>query len=93
MKRKSIRLSNYDYSQGGCYFITICTKNMISYFGEIFGNEIKLSETGKTAFGYWENIPSHYQNTNLDEFIVMPNHIHGLIWLKDDKTPVGAQYF
>jgi REP element-mobilizing transposase RayT len=93
MKRKSIRLSDYDYSQGGCYFITICAKDKKCYLGEISLGEIKLSEIGKIAYGNWENISAHYLNADLDEFIVMPNHIHGLIWLMDDNNPVGAQNF
>lgn len=91
MKRKSIRLPNYDYSQGGCYFITICTKDKICYFGDISKGEIKLSEIGEIAYENWENTPAHYPNVNLDEFIVMPNHIHGLLWLMNDETSVGAQ--
>ncbi len=92
MNRISIRLPEYDYSQGGCYFITICTKDKISYFGEITCNTINLSRIGLLAAEYWQRIPVHFLNVKLDKSILMPNHIHGLLWLKDDRIPVGAQY-
>ncbi len=92
MKRISLRLPEYDYSQGGCYFITICTKDKISYFGGIACNTINLSKIGLLAAEYWQRIPVHFLNVKLDEFILMPNHIHGLLLLKDDRIPVGAQY-
>jgi REP element-mobilizing transposase RayT len=66
---------------------------MKSYLAEISQNEVVLSKIGKIAFEYWEDIPSHYVNVNLDEFVIMPNHIHGLLWLMDEKSSVGAQNF
>lgn len=75
----STRLSNWDYSKNGYYFITICTKERKHYFGEIVKDEINLSEIGKIVQKYWFEIPKHFNNIELDEFIVMPNHIHGIL--------------
>ncbi len=81
--RKSIRLKNFDYSSFGAYFITICTYKKYNYFGEIFDNKVKLSPIGKMAKTYWREIPSHFKVVNLDEFIIMPNHIHGILKIEN----------
>src|SRR3989339_89273 len=79
-KPYSIRLKYYDYSSSGGYFITICTKNMISYFGKINEkDEIILSEMGRIAEKYWLEIPKHFPNVKLGIHQIMPNHIHGMI--------------
>jgi hypothetical protein len=75
----STRLKNWDYSSVGFYFVTICTYQKRCYFGEIVEGGIRLSEIGKIAKKYWLEIPKHFKNTRLDEFIIMPNHIHGII--------------
>ena len=75
----STRLKGYDYSCDGTYFITICTKNREWLFGEIVQSQIKLSEMGKIVSDCWYDLPNHYSNIILDEFIIMPNHIHGII--------------
>jgi len=77
--RKLNRLRGYDYSQNGLYFITICVKNRECFFGEILNGEMCLSKTGAMAKKFWREIPSHFPDTKLDEFIIMPNHIHGII--------------
>ncbi|RYD76098.1 MAG: transposase, partial [Sphingobacteriales bacterium] len=77
----SARLKEYDYSRNGMYFITICTHEMVCYFGEIQDRKIILNETGKIAHKYWQEIPQHFPNCKLDEFIVMPNHVHGILIL------------
>ena len=94
---KQYRHKNYDYSQNGFYFATICTRNHQMFFGDIIksGTEccpiykMKLSEIGKIAEQYWQEIPKHFPFVNLDESIIMPNHIHGIIEI--DK--VGTQNF
>ena len=89
--RKSLRLEEYDYSSEGCYFLTICTAGKEKLFGEIVEEKMALSRYGYVAQRYWKFIPGHFPNTALDSFIIMPNHIHGLIWIKtpdstlDDK--------
>jgi REP element-mobilizing transposase RayT len=76
---ESARLKNWDYSAPGGYFITICTKNRISYFGEITNGEMILSQIGQFVDKYWREIPTHFPRVQLDEFVVMPNHVHGII--------------
>jgi REP element-mobilizing transposase RayT len=75
----SIRLACCDYSQAGYYFITICTKNKINYFGKISCNKMILSKLGYVAKNFLKKIPEHYPNTKIDSFIIMPNHIHLII--------------
>jgi len=77
--RKSIRLQGYDYSQAGLYFITICCQNRVCLFGEIDNGEMVLNDAGKHAQQCWLEIPKHFPNTTLHEYITMPNHIHGII--------------
>ena len=77
--RKQNRLSNYDYSQNGMFFITICTQNKKCYFGEIANDKMILNDFGEIADKLWREIPNHNKNVKLDEFIIMPNHIHGII--------------
>lgn len=84
-RRRSIRLKDYDYSQSGLYFITICTANKHCLFctdSEDFGN---LSHMGKIARDYWLEIASHFKNAKLDVFVVMPNHIHGIIVMTENE--------
>lgn len=76
---ESARLKNWNYATPGAYFITICTKSQIKYFGEIKNNEMHLSRIGKIIFKCWHNLPNHYFNLILDEFIIMPNHLHGIL--------------
>ena len=85
--RRSIRLQGYDYSQRGAYFITLCTKNREHLFGEILNGEIQLNEFGKITQQCWLEIPNHFPHVQLDKYIIMPNHIHGIIVL------VGAKNF
>jgi len=85
--RKSIRLQGYDYSQAGLYFITICCQNRACLFGKIDGGEMVLNDAGKHAQQCWLEIPKHFPNTTLHEYITMPNHIHGIIEI------VGANHY
>ncbi|MCE2963395.1 MAG: transposase [Chitinophagales bacterium] len=75
----SARLAGYDYGQNGAYFITICTKNRIHYFGEIVDRKMILNEIGNLAHEYWQEIPNHFSYIELANFVVMPNHIHGIL--------------
>jgi len=86
-RRRSIRLPEYDYSRSGAYFITICSFNKELVFGEIVDGRIVLSEIGKIAAKYLEEIPNHFDNVFVDEYIIMPNHIHIIISI------VGVQNF
>ena len=80
---ETTRLKGFDYAKAGNYFITICTKNRKPLFAEIIDEKIKLSETGKIVSDCWSDLPNHYPNIILDEFIVMPNHIHGIIIIRN----------
>jgi REP element-mobilizing transposase RayT len=84
---ETTRLKNWDYGWNGAYFITICTQNRIYYFGEIENQKMQLSEIGKMAEKYWYEIPAHFPFAKLDAFVVMPNHIHGIIII--DKPDYG----
>ncbi len=77
--RRSIRLKDYDYSQAGAYFVTICTKDRECLFGNIVDREMRLNEYGIVVQKFWNAILNHFQNIELDEFIIMPNHVHGIV--------------
>lgn len=90
------RLQGFDYGSHAYYFITICTKNRKHYFGEITVEPhncaaLQATEMGKIAHNFWQEIPHHYPFVVLDEFVVMPNHIHGILFFnrpdKSDWTP------
>jgi len=86
---ESTRLRYWNYASKGYYYITICTKNRKCYFGDIIDNEMVLSKIGKTAYHYWQEIPNHFSFVQLDEFVIMPNHMHGIIIIvkQDVETP------
>ncbi len=90
LHRQSTRLKDYDYSQAGGYFVTIVIQNRKCLFGEIEDGEIKLSSFGKIINFHWNNIPQHFPYVKLDEFIIMPNHIHGIINIIENN--VGAMH-
>lgn len=75
----SIRAQWWDYGWNGAYFITICTQNREQYFGEIQNNKMILSHVGIIADLLWHQIPNHHKNVKLGDFVVMPNHIHGIL--------------
>jgi putative transposase len=86
-KPESIRLKNYDYSLPGEYFVTVCAKDRLCFFGEINEeSEMVLSEMGKVAEKYWLEIPKHFPNTELDIFQIMPNHVHGMVRIVDQSV-------
>jgi putative transposase len=81
--RRSIRLKGYDYSQEGLYFITICCQHRIWRFGEVINGEMLLNELGEIAYNEWIKLTERFPNFELDVFQIMPNHMHGIIVLKD----------
>ncbi|MFH0771292.1 MAG: transposase [Candidatus Omnitrophota bacterium] len=78
-KRKKVRLTEYDYSTSGFYYVTICAHNHEEIFGKIETNSVTLNVYGEIAKNSWLNLPNHHKNIQLDAFVVMPNHIHGII--------------
>jgi REP element-mobilizing transposase RayT len=87
--RRSIRLREYDYRGAGAYFVTICTFKRECLFGEVIDGEMRLNDAGEAAVECWQGIPDHFPQVQLDEFVVMPNHLHGIIVLDDF---VGARH-
>lgn len=90
VERKNVRLLNWDYSSARIYYITICCHDRKSFFGEIKDHSMNLSEIGTIATQYWLEIPSHFSHVKLDEYVVMPNHVHGLLIL--DYSLVGIPH-
>jgi len=78
-RKKSLRLKNYDYGKNGLYFITICAKNSQHLFGRIFNGEMELNSAGEMVERIWSKIPCFYKGFLLHDFVVMPNHFHGVI--------------
>lgn len=91
-RSETTRLKNHDYGADGWYFITICTHNRENYFGEIFETQnigvvgtqniasLQPTAIGKIAHQYWIEIPTHFPFVVLDEFVIMPNHVHGVFY-------------
>lgn len=77
----SARLQNADYRANGAYFITICTNNQAHFFGVCHEGKMKLSTIGAIVQGFWYEIPKHFVFVSLGEFVVMPNHVHGILIL------------
>jgi putative transposase len=82
-RRRNIRLRSYDYSWHGAYFVTICTHDKQSLFGNIIDNKMSLNPCGEIADSSWKDIPRHYPEVNNEVFITMPNHVHGIIIIQD----------
>jgi putative transposase len=77
--RHSFRLKEYDYSQPGAYFVTICTLDRECALGCVDGGEMRLNDAGRMVWSVWEGLPARFSGMELDAFVVMPNHVHGII--------------
>lgn len=88
-------MQGYDYTNPGAYFVTACTWNRECLFGDIIGGQMQMNEYGKIVRDEWMRTEDVRPNIELDEFIVMPNHLHGILVINDDArgahTPVGAR--
>lgn len=93
-RKESPRLDDFDYTNPGYYFVTICTKHKIHYFGGIHDHKMTLNDIGQIANDIWQSIPDHYPNVSLDEYVIMPNHIHGIIIIREnaDYKNVGTAH-
>jgi REP element-mobilizing transposase RayT len=80
-RRRSIRLKDYDYAQVGAYFVTIVVQDRKCLFGEIIGGVLQLNAAGLMVQAVWEDLSNHYAGIDPDAFVVMPNHIHGIVVL------------
>jgi putative transposase len=87
--RKSIRLRGYDYTRPGGYFITIVTHQRMRLFGDIGNGEMRLNELGEIAADCWRAIPDHFPSTAIDDFVVMPDHMHGIVVIHENDQPRG----
>ena len=83
---ESARLKGWDYSSNGGYYITICVNNRESVFGEVTNGEMILSDLGNIAGNCWREIPHHFPFVKLDEYVVMPDHVHGIIFIDNPVT-------
>jgi putative transposase len=88
----STRLQTWDYSKNGAYFITICTQNREHFFGNIQNGMMQLSEIGKLAERYWLEIPEHFPFVELGNFVVMPNHFHGILIINNIPNAVETRF-
>jgi len=84
--RRSIRLKDYDYSQPGAYFVTICVQNKKCFFGKITEIEMILNDAGKMLQQWWHELNNKFQFVNTDEYAVMPNHFHGVVFIVGANT-------
>jgi len=87
--RRSIRLKEYDYSLDGMYFVTICVQDKQCLFGKIVDNEMILNKNGQIVKMIWNELPHHYNHVELGEFVIMPNHIHGIIIISNALVGAG----
>ncbi|UYN89426.1 MAG: transposase [Anaerolineales bacterium] len=95
MRRKQIRIPDFDYSSPGAYFITVCVQDRRNLLSQILDAEISLKPPGNVVLQTWMSLPVHYPYVEVDEFVVMPNHIHGLVWIRDmqvNRVDVGAGF-
>ena len=89
----SKRLPSHDYSQPGAYFVTICAAERQCLFGEIVDGQMKLNRDGLIVAKQWAGLPGHHVNVSLDEFVIMPNHVHGILFLSNGSpSSVGAGF-
>ena len=82
-RRRSVRLKGYDYGQAGAYFVTVCTHQRNCTLGRIVGSEVLLSKAGDIVNQVWLNLATQNNKLRLDAFVVMPNHVHGVVFIKD----------
>ncbi len=85
-RRRSFRLRDYDYGQPGFYYITICTKDRKAMLGNVVNGEMYLNNAGSVAQSVWLSLPQRFSHVKLDQYIVMPNHLHGIIELVESET-------
>lgn len=93
--RRSIRLRGYDYAQAGAYFVTLCTQDRACLFGDVVDGAMRLTDAGAIVDDVWRAIPDHFPGVRVDEYVIMPNHVHGVLVFNvdvDDATVVGATH-
>lgn len=95
-RRNTNRLAHYDYATIGAYFITVCVQYRRCLFGEVIDEEMQVNKFGEMVEACWHKIPVHFKEVSVDEFVVMPNHIHGILFINDRigdmNNIVGARH-
>lgn len=89
--RRSIRLKGYDYAQAGAYFVTMCTQNRTCLFGDVVDGQMRLNEYGQVVADSWLWLSARYPYVNQDEWVVMPNHLHGIMILTEPDGMGGSR--
>jgi putative transposase len=88
--RHSMRYAGYDYTRPGAYFITICTAGRLHTFGAVVDGLMQPSPLGRVVVSCWAQIPQHYACVSLGEYVMMPNHTHGILWIVDSEQPASV---
>lgn len=88
--RKSIRWKGYDYTQEGAYYITVCAFESRQFFGQVENGQMMLNEIGRIVQACWDAIPDHMAHVDIDEFVVMPNHMHGIVVIRERAAGARA---
>ena len=91
--RRSIRLRGCDYARAGAYFITICSRDRLCLFAEIVGDVIEVTPIGESVATCWEAIPEHFGTVELDAFVIMPNHLHGIVVLGTESDEIRSRAY
>jgi len=89
--RRSVRLPGFDYSKIGMYFVTVCASERRCIFGEVRDDETVLSSIGQIVSACWIEIPHHFPNVKIEAYVVMPNHIHGILTIHSNWKGAGSQ--
>jgi putative transposase len=88
-RRRSIRLPGYDYTRAGAYFVTVCVADRLCLLGEVVEEGVALSPAGQMVADRWRALPERFDLVEVDEFVVMPNHLHGILVLQDPVVGAG----
>jgi len=84
---RSLRLSGYDYSAAGGYYVTVVAFRRECLFGEVVAGVMRLNALGSIVMECWDEIPSHFPSAGIDACVVMPDHVHGIVFIYDDNLP------
>jgi REP element-mobilizing transposase RayT len=82
-QRRTLRFQDNNYSSQGAYFVTICTHEKVSLFGQVIGDSMVLNKYGEIVSSCWQDIPNHYHEVDNEIFVVVPNHVHRIIFIQD----------
>ena len=91
-RHNTMRLPDYDYSESGGYFVTICTHQKSQILSDVFNDEVKLSDVGRVVETTLLGLPRHYYHLKLGDFVIMPNHIHAILILVDDDIALNSNH-